>query len=317
MSSVRREMARALALLFFTGGAFAAVALVLPHPSGSYETGIGIVSLAAFAGAGILLVVPSSELPIAVFHAFLAAGTALISLAIYWWRPGEIASSVAMIYVWVLLYAFYYFDLPAAAVHTVLVAASFGAVLAVQPGHEAAGTHWIVTVGTAGVAGVLIGRLSRRVGASAALDGLTGIANRRRFEQALDDELNRCARSGRSVAVAIIDLDCFKELNDAGGHEAGDRALVTLAGTWKQQTRKSDLLARYGGDEFALLMRDCDARGAEEGVRRLVQAAPAYPCTVGIACWDRAEDPQGIVSRADSALYKGKSGGRNQIVVAD
>jgi len=317
MSSVRREMARSLALLFFVGGAFAAVALVLPHPDGSYVVGIGIVAASAFAASCILLVAPAPRLPIAVFHLFLASGSALISLAIYWWRPGEIASSVAMIYVWVLLYAFYYFDLAAAIVHVVVVGGAFGAVLAIQPGHDAAATHWIVTVGTAAVAGVLIGRLSRRVGASAALDGLTGIANRRSFEQALEDELNRCARTGRSVSVAMIDLDCFKQLNDEGGHEAGDRALVSLAETWKHHTRKSDLLARYGGDEFALIMRDCDAAGAEEGVHRLVLAAPKYPCTVGIATWDRAEGPHDIVNRADTALYRGKSNGRGQIVLAD
>src|SRR5258708_39595898 len=109
----------------------------------------------------------------------------------------------------------------------------------------------MVTVGTATLAGVLIGRLSRRVGKSAALDPLTGIANRRRFDQALEEELVRCGRNGHQLAVAMIDLDAFKELNDAGGHEAGDRALIALAEIWKLHTRKSDPLARYAGDALA------------------------------------------------------------------
>lgn len=317
MGSLRREMARSLALLFTVGGAFAAIALALPHPAGSNVDGIVVVACSAFAGALLLFALPAGRLHELAAHAFLFAGTALISLAIYWWRPGEIASSVAMIYVWVLLYAYYYFDLAWAVVHTVAVAGSFAVVLAVQSGHEAAATHWMVTVGTATVAGVLIGRLSRRVGASASVDPLTGIANRRTFEHALEEELVRCRRTGRGMAVAIIDLDSFKELNDAGGHEAGDRALIDLAGIWKMHARKSDLLARYGGDEFAVLLRDCDARGAEEGVRRLVVAAPNYPCTAGIACWDQREGPSEIVSRADAALYRGKSRGRGCVVLAD
>lgn len=310
-------MARSLALLFVTGGAFALVALALPHPAGSYGPGIAIVGVTATAGAGLLLVLPPARIPELVFQAFLCVGTALISLAIYWWRPGEIASSVAMIYVWVLLYAYYYFDVRWAAAHTMLVGVGFAAVLALQKGHDAAATHWMVTVGTATVAGVVIGRLSRRVGASASSDPLTGIANRRHFEHALEEELVRCRRTGRDMAVAILDLDCFKELNDTGGHEAGDRALVALADIWMQHARKSDLLARYGGDEFALLLRDCDAHGAEEGVRRLVESAPDYPCTAGIACWNHNEAASEIVSRADTALYRGKSSGRGCIVHAD
>lgn len=317
MGSLRREMARSLALLFVVGGAFAAIALALPHPAGSNVRGIEVVATTAFLGALLVFAIPSAHLPELVIHAFLCAGTALISLAIYWWRPGEIASSVAMIYVWVLLYAYYYFDLGWAVVHTVAVAVCFGVVLAVQPGHEAAATHWMVTVGTATVAGVLIGRLSRRVGASASVDPLTGIANRRTFEHALEEELVRCKRTGRGMAVAILDLDCFKELNDAGGHEAGDRALIDLAGIWRMHARKSDLLARYGGDEFAVLLRDCDIAGAEEAVRRLVESAPTYPCTAGIAYWNQAEGPSAIVSRADTALYRGKSAGRGCIVLAD
>jgi diguanylate cyclase (GGDEF)-like protein len=310
-------MARALSLLFVTGGAFAIIALALPHPPGSYELGIVIVAAAAVGGAGLLLVLPAGRLPETVFHAFLGSGTALISMAIFWWRPGEIASSVAMIYVWVLLYAYYYFDVGWAAAHTVTVGVCFAVVLALQKGHDAAATHWVVTVGTATVAGVLIGRLSRRVGASASSDPLTGIPNRRHFERALEEELVTCRRNGRNVAVAIIDLDCFKELNDTGGHEAGDRALVTLADTWKLHARKSDLLARYGGDEFAVLLRDCDADGAEEGVRRLVESAPDHPCTAGIACWNHNESPSEIINRADAALYRGKSSGRGCIVLAD
>jgi diguanylate cyclase (GGDEF)-like protein len=310
-------MARSLALLFVTGGAFALIALALPHPTGSYEPGIAFVGVTAVAGAGLMLVLPAAEMPELVFQTFLCVGTALISVAIYWWRPGEIASSVAMIYVWVLLYAYYYFDVGWAAAHTALVGIGFAVVLALQKGHDAAATHWMVTVGTATVAGVLIGRLSRRVGASASSDPLTGIANRRHFEQALEEELVGCRRSGRDLAVAILDLDCFKELNDTGGHEAGDRALIDLAGIWKVHARKSDLLARYGGDEFAVLLRDCDAHGAEEGVRRLVESAPHYPCTAGIACWDHREGPSDIVSRADTALYRGKSSGRGCIVLAD
>ena len=99
MTMLRREMGRTLALLFLAGSAFAVIALALPHPSGSYIPGVWAVAVGAALGAAFFAVAPTARMPVGVFHAALFAGTLFISAGIYWWRPGEVASSVALILV--------------------------------------------------------------------------------------------------------------------------------------------------------------------------------------------------------------------------
>jgi diguanylate cyclase (GGDEF)-like protein len=305
MITDNQRMARSAGLLFGVGGMFAAVALFLPHPAGSNEAGIAGVSAIALATAGALMCSFAARLPVWAFSALMFVGTALVSIAMYFWRPGPVASSVAMIYVWVLLYAYYWFDWRTAIAHTAMVGASFALVLAVQRADQAAVTQWIVTVGTATVSGVLIGWLVHRVQTLADTDPLTGIPNRRAWEAVLDRELLRSRRTHSPLCVAIADLDGFKEVNDHGGHHAGDDLLTRIASAWKPMVRRCDFLARYGGDEFAMVMA-CGREEAADAVQRMLSAFHAQPCTVGIACWDGAESRAELVGRADLDLYRGK-----------
>jgi diguanylate cyclase (GGDEF)-like protein len=163
---------------------------------------------------------------------------------------------------------------------------------------------------------VQVGALYREVERLARTDGLTGVANRRAWDDELPRELARAARSGRELCVALVDLDHFKDYNDRHGHQAGDRQLKAAAAAWQARLRKTDLLARYGGEEFAVLLPDCGLDAAMEIADRLRGAAAEVTCSLGVACWDGREDAAQLVARADRALYAAKAAGRNRSYAA-
>jgi diguanylate cyclase (GGDEF)-like protein len=161
---------------------------------------------------------------------------------------------------------------------------------------------------------VQVGTLYRVVERLARTDGLTGVANRRHWDEELPREMARATRSGQQLCVALLDLDHFKAYNDRHGHQAGDRLLKAAAAAWQGRLRRSDLLARYGGEEFAVLLPDCGLDDAMEIAERLRTAQPEGTCSLGVAAWDGREEDAQLVARADRALYAAKAGGRNRCV---
>jgi diguanylate cyclase (GGDEF)-like protein len=160
-------------------------------------------------------------------------------------------------------------------------------------------------------------RLLVQLQETARTDDLTGLPNRRAWEQELPRELSRAARDSRPVCVAMLDLDRFKRFNDDRGHQAGDRLLKQAASAWSGKLRTSDMLARYGGEEFSLLLPGCTLADAETLVQRLRSAMPdGETVSAGIACWDETESADELVGRADTALYAAKRGGRDRLVTA-
>ena len=154
-------------------------------------------------------------------------------------------------------------------------------------------------------------------------DGLTGIANRRTFDEALERELSRAARSGEEVSLVLLDIDHFKRLNDDHGHQVGDDVLRRVARAIAGATRRYDLAARYGGEEFAVILPRTpreDAAMVAERLRRHGVDAPGDPgCTVsaGVATYPHdAADPAALIVRADEALYASKHAGRDRLTVA-
>lgn len=162
------------------------------------------------------------------------------------------------------------------------------------------------------------------------IDGLTGIANRRHFDVALERELRRAQRADGALALLLVDIDSFKAYNDHFGHQQGDSCLTMvaqeLAGMLK---RPADLAARYGGEEFAAVLPDTtleQARVLADRIRAHVaglglQQAPAahHPevtLSIGVAAFDRARlnAPEALIEAADKALYAAKRGGRNRVV---
>jgi diguanylate cyclase (GGDEF)-like protein/PAS domain S-box-containing protein len=149
-------------------------------------------------------------------------------------------------------------------------------------------------------------------------DQLTGLPNRRAWEEALQRELSRADRDGNPVCVAVIDLDEFKNFNDEHGHQAGDALLSKAARAWQGQLRASDLLARYGGEEFAAVIPAWPLETAVAVVERLRLATPVgLTASAGLASWNRTETAAELFGRADAALYEAKQRGRNRTVAAD
>jgi diguanylate cyclase (GGDEF)-like protein/PAS domain S-box-containing protein len=149
-------------------------------------------------------------------------------------------------------------------------------------------------------------------------DELTGLANRRRWREDLEREMARARRSHNRLCVAMVDLDGFKEFNDTHGHQAGDDLLQRTSRAWAEVLRVTDILARYGGDEFLLLLPDCPVDEALRVVDRVRAATPEeLTCSVGITSSLGGEEAEKVLSRADSALYDAKRRGRNSVVVSD
>jgi diguanylate cyclase (GGDEF)-like protein len=159
--------------------------------------------------------------------------------------------------------------------------------------------------------------LLTRLEAVARTDDLTGLANRRAWDEQLPRELARAKRDERPVCVAMVDLDRFKEYNDEHGHQAGDRLLKQIAAIWRDVLRPTDVLARYGGEEFVVLLPNCGVDRAVEVIERLRGVIPeGETCSGGVASWDGREGPESLVNRADDALYRAKREGRDRVVSA-
>lgn len=159
--------------------------------------------------------------------------------------------------------------------------------------------------------------LVRALDAQARTDQLTGLANRRTWDEELPMELARAKRNRRPVAVAMLDLDHFKRYNDSFGHPAGDRLLRAVAAGWATRLRETDLLARYGGEEFGVVLPGCNVEAARLVLDELRLCMPdGTTCSIGIAEWDGYEDADTLVGRADGALYEAKRRGRDRIEAA-
>ena len=145
-------------------------------------------------------------------------------------------------------------------------------------------------------------------------DALTGLVNRRRLEEELERHLAHGRRYGMGGALLLLDLDDFKQVNDGHGHRAGDAVLTTVATVLRRRLRESDIVARFGGDEFAVIMPVGGAADAAELAELLVDAvcrevpSPAGPihASVGIAVFTDLTTPDEILSRADDAMYADK-----------
>lgn len=147
-------------------------------------------------------------------------------------------------------------------------------------------------------------------------DGLTGAANRRRWDLAMQDAVEEATREGGMFTIALLDLDYFKRFNDTYGHQAGDELLQRAVAAWQLHLPPGNLLARYGGEEFAVLMPGITTYQAFELVERLRAVVPGgNTCSAGIASWHSGESADDIVRVADEALYRAKEGGRNRTVL--
>jgi diguanylate cyclase (GGDEF)-like protein len=171
---------------------------------------------------------------------------------------------------------------------------------------------------------------NRKLATLSITDGLTGLANRRHFDEVLRSECARATRSGQPLAVIMLDVDNFKKFNDHYGHQAGDACLIRVAQALAAGTRRaSDLTARYGGEEFSIVLPNTsadEARQIAEALRGGIEAlaiehagaaAGQVTISVGIGIQSEQGDPDALMRLADAALYRAKAAGRNRVVLGD
>ena len=299
----------ALAAIYAVGGAMCLFAAVFPIAPTAPTT------LAAVLG-GILLIASAillrfgAVLPPAGLQLAAIAGTLTNSVLVANCTTDYGAALNSFAYLWIGIYAGQFFEQREARIQAaVLVVASGIALwLSALPGMV---TAWALVAGSSVLATEALARLNTRLRTQLITDPLTGLLNRSGFVGAAERVRGLADREGLRVSIALIDLDQFKQVNDLQGHAAGDEMLVELGRAWQQGLRASEVLARFGGDEFALVLAGSGRVGAEEALRRLRTAADA-DWSVGVVEWRYGESLDRAMARADEQLYRAKRGSRRR-----
>jgi two-component system cell cycle response regulator len=319
---------RVLGGFFVFGGILALVSLLLPHATTVIEPGLVAIGAFACVAGTVLLFVPQI-IPPQLLTAVLACGNLLITSGIYFTQ--STTSVYALLYVWVGFQAAYFFPRRHAIVHVLGTGATYAVALATVPGADR-GQRWLLMFGVVGVIALMISvlrervdRLIGRLADAARTDALTGLLNRRGFQELMEVETERALRSSRPLAIVVGDLDHFKHLNDRYGHAAGDVALRRFADIASQASRRIDAVARIGGEEFALLLPDTEQHAAyllAERLRRAVKEPSKTgendlpTVSFGVASFPtHAADAAALMHAADQALYAAKAMGRDRSVI--
>lgn len=291
---------KVLAIIYATNGLMSLAGALAPM---SDRTPVRLLeTLAAIGVVGATVLTVARRSPRAwMVHTGLAVLTVCVALLA--WRSATTVGVIGLgpTMVCIGLFAAYFLPLPQARAHLwpALVITTTAAVFSAAPPLPV--QAWVVSV----VAVILVvevqGRLAGSLNRAASTDALTGLLNRRAWLVATDRDVAAAERRGHSgPTVVIIDLDGFKQVNDELGHAGGDRLLRELATAWSALLRRSDVLARYGGDEFALLL--ADGSGAESLLDRM-RAAHEGRWTAGIGRWRPGDTTDAMVLRADDELY--------------
>lgn len=210
----------------------------------------------------------------------------------------------ALGFTWLAVYVAFFFRPRAARLYAALMIAALGSCLLVARAPTDLSV-WLTISTMVWVAVAVLTRLNARLRADAHTDGLTRLLNRTGFTVAAARQRAMAARRGEPLSLAVIDLDDFKLVNDRDGHAAGDRLLVELAAVWTAALRPGDLLARYGGDEFVLLIAGADEGQLDTVLTRLGSAHPAS-WTAGAVVCSAEESLEEAIARADARLYLAK-----------
>ncbi|HVE67769.1 MAG TPA: diguanylate cyclase [Solirubrobacteraceae bacterium] len=324
--------ARVGAILWALGGSVSFLVVLAPHPNEVYVPGFVAVGVVAELVA-LALWLLDSRLTRLHLNLAIAAGSVLITadIAMSGEHRGASMADNEMLYVWVALYAAYFFTARQAAGHVMWAAALYGTTLWFISPHDVIATRWIETTSTLAIAVLIITLLKSRVKTllsaladAARTDPLTGLKNRRGFEESIDVEIERARRSGHPLTLVLGDLDHFKRVNDRLGHGAGDAALSRVGRLLDDGKRQIDYAARTGGEEFALILPETTEQEAyvlTERLRVAVQQAFAremVPVTFsfGVAGFPHhGRTADDLLRSADRGLYAAKELGRNRSVI--
>ena len=299
-------MARILATFFAFGGS-AGLLMCLDVEPGVHRSilaGLCCVALASAVVTGRW----GARWRRAHFHWVVAAATGLIVSAVAL-APDHVTSmAAATLITFVVVDAHFFFSKRQAHAH--LGVAVIGVTVALIAGDVGVGTALgydlvLVSIGT-------VIRQLVTLASSASRDPLTGLSNRRGFDQALEELMSEASRSGAPLSAVLIDVDHFKAVNDTYGHEEGDRVLRRVAEVWQREVPDGTFLARHGGDEFSLLLPGVRATTALALVRRVCAANPEISLSCGVAQYRTGDSASQLMRSADRALYDAKILGRGR-----
>jgi diguanylate cyclase (GGDEF)-like protein len=309
-----RLMGRATMIMFFMGGTCGAVTLLTTNDPNLNMTMGWLITAAAYLMV-LLLWWGGGVLPVWAPPYAAAMGTVMVSVAIC--LGGSTGGTVfPLIYIWGALYSFTFFSRRVAVAQVALIAVGFITAARVS-GHVPA-AYVITVLFTILAQAPFVRFLVSEIVELGRVDPLTGVANRRAFDEQMEYVRRDSQRSGRDNAVIMLDIDHFKQYNDNRGHPDGDQFLRDVTAAWNLVLRDNDLLARFGGEEFVVLLRDCALEGAVECADRIRAAVPGgMTCSAGVAIFQPGEDCATTMARVDLALYRAKTAGRNRTVRAD
>lgn len=309
-----KQIARFTALLWGIGAAIALAASFLPHgPRVDVSGWIGLAVFAAVVAVTELLI--GERLPVWPNYVTQVLSLVGISVGVVFAHHSALAFAICSLYLLPTIYAASNYPSWLLALY-LLVQSGVSAAVLLTSGVPGAVAGWVAMAGTAATVGLVVHVQQDALKVAAATDPLTGLANRRAFEPVLARELARCERLGHPLSVAIIDLDRFKEVNDALGHQAGDRVLAETSRAWTTALRPFDVLARAGGDEFVLMLPSTGGGQAVEILGRLTRAS-SQGFSAGVAEAGPGSRVEDMLRRADDACYEAKRRGRGQIAVSD
>ncbi|HEX7610579.1 MAG TPA: GGDEF domain-containing protein [Solirubrobacteraceae bacterium] len=275
----------------------------------------------------ILLVIAGPRLPRRVLAALGPIGIALIALALIG-SPG--AGDGAVLYIWPVLWMTFFCGRRGAIAAVACVGVAHAVALVAMPAASSFPGRWVDVMVSVTVVAVVIQTLVRRNDMlltqlldEARTDALTGLLNRRGFDERAQLELAHARREGRALAVVVFDIDYFKRVNDEWGHETGDRVLARMGRIVAGQSRDIDVAARLGGEEFVVLLPGAGDHEAEVFAERVRAALvsddrgglPKVRVSAGILAAAEPHSIDVLVQGADSALYRAKRAGRDRIVV--
>jgi diguanylate cyclase (GGDEF)-like protein len=326
LDSVRqnRRLMAFTAAAMYGGAAFAGLVESFIPGGPSFS----LVPALAALGLVIVVVVVGPHVPRRGLVVLGPVGVALIALALSD-TPG--AGDGAVLYMWPVLWTAFFFGRRGAIAIVACIGVSHAGALLMLGGDSGYFDRWVdVMVSVSVVAGVVQLLADRndellvRLAGEARTDKLTGLLNRRGFDERASLELVHAKRENGSIAVAAFDIDYFKRVNDEWGHETGDRVLAGLGAILTSHSRDIDVVARIGGEEFAILLpgaTSADAGALAERIRAALAAIdgpdlPTVRASAGVAAAVAPANVEELLQAADSALYAAKRAGRNRTVIA-
>jgi diguanylate cyclase (GGDEF)-like protein len=318
----KRQMAYTAAAMY-GGAAFVSVVEGAIPGGPALSLGPGVAAMVFVA----LALTVGQRLSLPVLAALGPIGAAMIAYAIATTPSGQ--GDGVLLYIWPVLWVAYFFGRRA----SVLIVAWIGVVQGAALIHlHGVLDRWIDLVVSVGIVAVVVqvlsernARLVARLAAEARVDKLTGVLNRRGFEERAAVEVERARREGYPVGVASFDIDYFKRVNDEWGHDAGDRVLERLGAVFRTESRSVDIIGRLGGEEFVALLPSADSEQTLAYAERVRLAfatsvdreAPNVTVSAGAVSAVRPEGAEELLQAADSALYAAKRGGRDRARLHD